>query len=111
VKILFDTSAPRPLAKFLRGHQVLRTRDLGWQCLQNGNLLSAAEEADFDVLITCDQSIPYQQNFRDRKISVVVLSTTDWRILRPVAARIATLIEFVQRGQVTRIDVTRLRDG
>ena len=81
---------------------------LGWQRLKNGMLLDAAERAGFEVLVTCDQNIPYQQNFTDRKLSVIVLSTNDWPTLRPVAARIATIVDFMQRGQVSRIDITKL---
>ena len=81
---------------------------LGWQSLKNGALLNAAERDGFDLLVTCDQNIPYQQNFKDRKLSVVVLSTNKWPRLRPVAARIATVVDFMQLGQVSRIDITKL---
>jgi hypothetical protein len=79
-----------------------------WERLENGLLLDAAEQAGFDVLVTCDQNIPYQQNFTNRKLSLVVLSTNDWLTLRPVAARIATRIEFAQPGQVSRVDIAAL---
>ena len=81
---------------------------LGWHSLENGVLLDAVERGGFEVLVTCDQNIPYQQNFTDRKISVVILSTNDWPTLRPVAAKIAALKDFAQRGQVTRADVAAL---
>ncbi len=81
---------------------------LGWQRLENGALLDAAEQAGFDVMITCDQNIRYQQNFTDRKLAVVILSTNHWPTLRPVAARIASVVEFMQRGQVCHVDVATL---
>jgi hypothetical protein len=105
VKILFDSNTPAPLRRALRGHEVVRAREVGWQSLANGALLDAAEGAGFDVLVACDQNLSYQQNLAGRGISVVVLSTNHWNTLRPLAARIATRIEFVQRGQVVRIDV------
>jgi hypothetical protein len=108
VKILFDTNTPAPLARSLGGHQVTRTGELGWQSLENGALLDAAEQAGFEVLITCDQNIRYQQDFTDRKLAVVILSTNPWPSMRPVAARIASLVDFVQRGQVSRVDVAAL---
>jgi hypothetical protein len=108
VKILFDTNTPAPLSGSLRGHQVTRTGELRWQSPENGELLDAAEEAGFEVLITCDQNLRYQQNFTDRKLAVVILSTNHWPTLRPVAARIATAVDFVQRGQVIRVDVAAL---
>lgn len=64
MKILFDANTPAPLARFLRGHEVMRADDLGWQGLDNGALLDAAEQAGFDLLLTCDQNVRYQQNSR-----------------------------------------------
>lgn len=76
--------------------------------MANGALLDAAEQAGFDVVVTCDQGVPHQQNFDDRKVSLVILSTNHWPTLRSVAPRIATLIDFVQRGHVRRIDIAAL---
>jgi len=81
---------------------------MGWQALENGALLSAAEGAGFDLLLTCDQNVPYQQNLSGRRLALAILSTNHWPTLRPVAARIATAVEFVQAGQVVRIDVSAL---
>jgi PIN like domain len=106
VKILFDTNTPAPLARGLRGHTVTRTGKLQRQSLENGALLDAAEQAGFDVIITCDQNIAYQQNVTD-KLTIVILSN-HWPSLRPVAARIATIIDVVQPGEATRINVTEL---
>ena len=108
MKILFDTNTPAPLARALRGHQVTRTGELGWASLENGKLLDAAERGGFEVLITCDQNMRYQQNFADRKIAVLVLSTNHWPDIQPVAARISTIVDFLQRGQVNRVDVMAL---
>jgi hypothetical protein len=74
VKILFDADTPVPLARFLRGHEVVRADELGWQGLENGALLDAAEQAGFDLLLTCDQNVRYQQNFAGRKLALVILS-------------------------------------
>ena len=108
MKILFDVNTPATLARSLRGHDVTRAGRLGWLRLENGALLDAAENAGFDVLATCDQNIRYQQNFSDRKLAVVILSTNHWPTLRPVAARIASVVDFMQRGQVSRVDVAAL---
>ncbi|MEP7362611.1 MAG: hypothetical protein ABI972_05100 [Acidobacteriota bacterium] len=81
--------------------------ELNWESLENGTLLNAAEKAGFEVLVTCDQNVQYQQHFADRKIAVVILSTNHWRRIRPEAARIATTVEFVQRGQVVRVEVPK----
>jgi hypothetical protein len=81
---------------------------LGWQGLENGALLDAAEQAGFDLLLTCDQNVRYQQNFASRKLALVILSSNHWPTLRRIAARIATAVDFVQTGQIVRVDVAML---
>jgi len=108
VKILFDANTPAPLARFLRGHDVVRADELGWQGLENGALLDAAEQAGSDLLLTCDQNVRYQQNFAGRKLALVILSSNHWPTLRRIAARIATAVDFVQTGQIVRVDVAAL---
>ena len=108
MKILFDANTPAPLARFLRGHEVIRADELGWQGLDNGALLDAAEQAGFDLLLTCDQNVRYQQNLTTRKLALLILSSNHWPTLRRVAARIATAVDFVQTGQIVKIDVAML---
>ena len=108
MKILFDANTPAPLARFLRGHEVVRSDELGWQGLENGALLDAAENAGFDLLLTCDQNVVHQQNFSSRKLALVVLSSNHWPTLRRVAARIASTVDFVQTGQIVRVDIAML---
>ena len=107
MKILFDANTPAPLARFLRGHKSWAD-ELGWQGLENGALLDAAEQAGFDVLLTCDQNVQYQQNFASRKLALVILSSNHRPTLRRIAARIATAVDFVQTGQIVRVDVALL---
>jgi hypothetical protein len=73
LKVLFDQNAPRPLTRFLVNHQVIRAAELDWSELKNGDLLRAAEEAGFEVLVTADRNLAYQQNLKDRKLAIVVL--------------------------------------
>jgi hypothetical protein len=108
VKILFDANTPAPLARFLRGHDVVRADQLGWQGLENGVLLDTAEGAGFDLLLTCDQNVRYQQNFTGRKLALVILSSNHWPTLRRFGARIATTIDFAQAGQIIRVDISTL---
>jgi hypothetical protein len=108
VKILFDANTPDPLARFFRGHEVMRADELGWQGLENGALFDAAEQAGFDILLTCDQNVRYQQNLTGRTLTLVILSSNHWPTLRRIAARIATAVDFVQAGQIVNIDVAKL---
>jgi hypothetical protein len=74
----------------------------------NGKLLAAAEQAEFDAVITCDKNMQFQQNVRNRELAIVILPTNHWRTLPPHVVRIATAIDFVQRGQIAVIDIDRL---
>jgi hypothetical protein len=72
--ILFDHVTPRGIARFLEGHSVTTAKDRGWDRLSNGDLLAAAERAGFDLLLTADKNMRYQQNLQGRRIAIVVLS-------------------------------------
>jgi hypothetical protein len=76
MRILFDHGTPAPLRASLVGHSVTRTQDLGWDRFNNGELLTAAEHAGFDLLLTTDKNIRYQQNLTERKIAIVVLGNS-----------------------------------
>jgi hypothetical protein len=74
--ILFDHGTPAPLIPFLKGHAVTKARARGWERISNGELLKAAEAAGFDLLLTTDKRIRYQQNLIGRKIALVVLGNS-----------------------------------
>jgi hypothetical protein len=76
--------------------------------IANAALLDAAENAGFDLLLTCDQNVRYQRISTSRKLALLILSSNHWPTLRRVAARIATAVDFVQAGQVVMIDIATL---
>ena len=76
--ILFDHSTPAPLAPYLTGHTVVKAKDRGWDRLSNGDLLTEAGRAGFDMLVTADNNMSYQQNLKGQRIALVVLSTPQW---------------------------------
>ena len=76
--VLFDHSTPAPLSSWLIGHSITEAQDRGWDTLSNGDLLAEAERAGFDVLLTADKNMRYQQNLTGRRIALVVLSTPQW---------------------------------
>jgi len=98
LKILFDHNVPRPLGRFLLGHEVTIAADIGWATLENGDLLNAAELAGFDLLLTCDQNISYQQNLTGRRLALVVLTTNYWPRLKNHTAAVAAAVAAVQSG-------------
>jgi hypothetical protein len=73
---------PAPLRHALVGHDVATAYEGGWHTLQNGELLSAAEAEGFELLLTADQNLRYQQNLGSRHVAVLALMRTDWRLLR-----------------------------
>jgi len=79
--VLFDHVTPAGVARFLPGHTVAKAKDKGWDTLTNGDLLAEAEREGFDVLLTADQNMRYQQNLTGRKIAIVVLSTPQWPVV------------------------------
>lgn len=80
MRILFDQGTPVPLRKFLPGHVVKTAYQQGWSTLLNGDLLRVAEEAGFDLLLTVDKNLAYQQNLAGRKIGIVALSRNRWSV-------------------------------
>ncbi len=102
MRILFDQGTPLPLRRFLTGHDVATAFERGWDKLTNGDLLRAAE-AEFDLLITTDQNLRYQQNLTGRKLAIYVLPTTSWpQILRHVQA-VADAVNQAKPGEYREI--------
>jgi predicted nuclease of predicted toxin-antitoxin system len=105
VKVLFDEGTPVPLRQALVKHIVETAQERGWSGLKNGELIAAAEAAGFEVFVTTDQNLKYQQNLGARKLAVVVLRTTSWpRIQRSVAAVVAAIGAAAQ-GSYTEVAV------
>jgi predicted nuclease of predicted toxin-antitoxin system len=103
--ILFDHGTPAPLASFLTGHTVKKTRDLGWDTLTNGELLKVAEESGFEMLLTTDKNIRYQQNLTGRKIAILVLTNPRWPVVRRYAQRVANAVNAVTPGTYTEVEI------
>jgi predicted nuclease of predicted toxin-antitoxin system len=98
MKVLFDQGTPAPLRDFLTRHEVTTAHEKGWSTLRNGELLSAAE-SEFDVLITTDQNLRYQQNLTDRKLAILVLPTTSWPRLTNATAGILDTLNKMKAGE------------
>lgn len=78
MRVLFDQGTPVPLRNHLIEHQISTAYELGWGSLENGELLTQAEDQGFDVLVTTDKNLRYQQNLSRRRIAVVVLMAPSW---------------------------------
>ena len=80
--ILFDQGTPVGIRKFLQGHIVKTAYEQGWSTLLNGELLDAAEQAGFEVFLTTDKNLLFQQNISKRRIAVVILGNGRWNLIR-----------------------------
>ncbi len=103
--ILLDHNVPKPLRRILRGHLVQTAYEMTWAALRNGELLAAAQWARFDLLITADQNLTYQQNLSDRVISLIVLGSAQWPYLLPHRPRILEEVERAVPGSYAFIKV------
>jgi predicted nuclease of predicted toxin-antitoxin system len=103
--ILFDNGTPRGLARFLTGHSVEEARARGWEELANGELIDAAEQAGFEVMVTTDKNIRYQQSFKARTIAIVVLEHSQWPMVKLVADRIVAAVNAAQSGSYVEVEV------
>ena len=111
MKILFDHDTPRPLRQYLSEHSVDTAREKGWAELRNGNLLDNAEREGYEVMITADQSMGYQQNIARRQVGVVVLLANRWSSVRLRIAEIRAALEGIQPGEVREVPIPRRREG
>jgi len=94
VHLLFDQGTPVPLRNHLPSHQVSIAYELGWGSLKNGELLQQAESRGFQVLVTTDKNMKYQQNLANRRIAIIVLSATSWPRIQKI---LPSIVEAVGR--------------
>ena len=103
--VLFDHGTPRGLAHSLTGHTVNEAKAHGWDRLSNGELLAEAEKAGFEVLVTPDKNIRYQQNLEGRRIAIVVLGNPLWPILRLHADLVLSAVNATTPGSYAEVDI------
>ena len=106
MRIVFDKNVPIGVRRFLFEHDVRTFDEMKWHPqLENGDLLTMAEAAGFDVLVTADQNIRYQQNLTARKLALVVLGSNIWPVVRDHAASITRTVSLATAGSYDFIDM------
>jgi hypothetical protein len=106
MKIILDESVPQKLRLLIEGgHTVVTAWFQGWSGLKNGALLDEAEEAGFDLFITADQELSYQQNLTGRKMALVVLSTNNWSLVKAHIGQIMAAIDAAAPGSYTEVEI------
>ena len=103
-RVLFDEDVPRPLRRDLPGFDIRTVVEEDWSGIKNGELLRRAQER-FDVFLTADRNLPFQQTVSRLQLGVVVLAlgSTKLHDLRPHADRIAAALRAVEPGRVIEI--------
>jgi hypothetical protein len=99
LRIVFDKNVPIGVRRFLPKHETHTFVEMDWHPqLENGELLDAAEAAGFDVMITSDQNIKYQQNLTNRKLALIVLGSNIWPVVRSHEFEIAATVDAARPG-------------
>lgn len=105
MKVLLDNNITHHFARSISGHVVIHARAMQWETLSNGELIARAESDGFDVLITADRGMEYQQNITSRKISVILIKSkriTLAHLLVHLEA-VQTLLDDIEPGQFRRV--------
>ena len=104
MKILLDECVPWPMRRLLRNHACTSVQEKGWSGIRNGDLLQRAE-ADFELFITADQNIRYQQNLARRRIAIIELSTNDLRRIQAASALIEATVGKIQPSEFKHLTI------
>ena len=108
MKILFDNCTPNPIARSLSGHEVTFARQIGWHELKNGELIQRAEDAGFELILSTDRNIRYQQNLAGRKIAILVFGQQNWNLLRPHIQFVVDAVNAAIPGGYAEVDIPHL---
>ena len=103
--ILFDQGTPVGIRNSLAGHMIRTAHQQGWGALINGELLGAAEQGGFDLLLTTDKNLVYQQNLDNRRIAIVALGRNRWRLIQPALPRIAAAVNAAKPGSYFLVEI------
>ncbi len=104
-QVLPDENLPQRLRFLLTAHRVVTAAYQGWAGESNGELIAAAEEVGFDVLVTADQGLNYRQNMRGRTLALVVLSTNRNSLVVANVEKISAAITAAAPGSFTAVDI------
>lgn len=104
MKILLDECLPRKLKVLFSEHDAVTVREMGWTGTKNGALLRLAEN-EFDVFITSDRNLSYQQNLRSMALSIIVLVAPNNRLdtLQALIPQVISLLSRIEPGEIVYI--------
>lgn len=107
MRILLDECVPRPLRRELVGHDVRTIQEMGWAGKKNGQLLALMSGAGFEVLLTVDQNLRYQQNLAASGVAVVVMVAASNRLadLQPLVPEVESILLSIKAGDAVEVRV------
>jgi hypothetical protein len=105
MRIIFDQANAVPIRDYLVGHTIRTAAQQGWDTLRNGELLAAAEEAGFDLLLTTDKNMRYQQSLMGRELAIVVLGQQQWPQLRAHIQRVVETVNAAVPGSYVEVAI------
>jgi hypothetical protein len=105
MKVLLDENLPHGLRSELSDHEVFTVRFLGWSGTKNGMLLAKAAAEGFDLMVTMDSGVPYQQNRKRLPLALIILSaaSNDMEDLRPLLPNLRSAIKSIKLKSIVRI--------
>jgi hypothetical protein len=103
-RVLFDHCVPRPFRNLLVDCDVSTALDVGWEQLKNGELIDAAEGAGFEVLITADKNLQYQQNLATRRTANIKLPTNRLLLISNYAPQVNAALTTIAAGNYVAIE-------
>ena len=104
MRVMLDECVPVRLKRWLADHQVETVTGIGWSGIKNGRLLQLLVDGGYEVLVTTDKNLEYQQHLPGLPLAVLVLPTNHWKSLQPHQARVMRAFDSLKRGTVTRLD-------
>ena len=105
MRVLLDQCTPAPLRGFLIHHTVETAHERGWSTHKNGALIALAESESFDVFVTTDKNLRYQQNLSERSLAIVVIETTSWPRIRRAVEQVVKAVDIATPGGYIEVKI------
>jgi predicted nuclease of predicted toxin-antitoxin system len=107
MRVLLDEQLPRHLAREIAAHDISTVQQRGWAGLKNGELLRVAADAGFEVLVTADRNLQFQQNLSQSRLGIILLVTPSNALedLRPLVLNCSPLFRRASRGRLLRVEL------
>ena len=105
MRVLFNQGTPVPLRQYLSDHSVDTAFERGWSTMQNGELLEASEQDGYQLLISTDQNLKYQQNLSDRHLAIIAFLSTSWPRIQLKVNDIQAAVDEITPGDYLEIPI------